>query len=182
MGAHLDNWLKGLVATACVVVIAIGAVWSYDRYQQHLDDKRIAQARSDEAKFVSCKQMVERAIPGTSDISDALACSRLFSQLSWFEQAHQGAIQYRQRSEERRQREQAEKQRIEHIKQAFFDRESSANGTPDEACFRAVRTLYEFGGKDALYTIKPTSDKITAVRKCISEGKYTEDDVKAVGR
>lgn len=177
----MDNWLKGLIATACVVVIGIGAVWSYDRYQQHLDDKMAAQIRSDEARFASCKQMVERAIPGNGDVTDAVACSRLFSQLAWFEQAHQGAIQYRHRSEERQQREQAEKQRIELVKQAFFQRESLARGTSDEACFTAVRTLYEFGGKDALYTIKPTDEKITKVRKCIADGKYTEDDVKAVG-
>ncbi len=176
----MDNWLKGLVATACVVVIGIGAVWSYDRYQQHLDYKRIAQARSDEARFVSCKQMVERAIPGTSDISDALACSRLFSQLSWFEQAHQGAIQYRHQSEERQQREQAEKRRIELVKQAFFQRETAARGSSDEACFNAVRTLYEFGGKDALYTTEPTDEKIRALRKCIADGKYSEEEVRFV--
>lgn len=178
----MDNWLKGLIATACVVVIGIGSVWSYDRYQQHLDAQKIAQIRSEEAKFASCKQMVERAIPGANDVTDALSCARLFSQLSWFEQAHQGAIQYRQRSDERKQRENAEKQRIEGVKQAFFQRESAAKGTSDEACFTAVRVLYEFGGKDALYTIKPTDDKITTVRKCIEDGKFTEDDVKAVGR
>jgi hypothetical protein len=41
----LENWLKGLIATACAIVISGGAYYFWGEYQRHRRTQEIAEGR-----------------------------------------------------------------------------------------------------------------------------------------
>lgn len=54
----MDGWLKGLIATACVVVIAGGGYFAFSEYRRS-QEQEVAKAAADRrALIVACKQMI----------------------------------------------------------------------------------------------------------------------------
>lgn len=178
----MDHLLKGLIATASVIVIAIGAVWIYDRYQAHLADVAFEQAREAQAQLQLCELIVKQSIADSGNTDKAISCSRKYPSLAWFEQSFKDDQANAQRAKAAEISARAEADRLANLKTAYFDRELASKDTPSENCFANVRDLYATGGKDALYTLPPSNDKVRAVRTCIANGTFTEEEVRVAAQ
>lgn len=178
----MDRWLKGLVAIASAIVIFAGLLWIYDRYQMHMAYAELEREREAQAQLRRCELIVKQSVAGSSDIDKAISCSRRYSSLAWFEQSHKDALAQAERVKMNEIRARAETQRLASLQSAYFEKERSSKGTSMERCFVTVRELYSFGGKDALYTLPPSNEKVQAVRLCIAKGAFTEEEVSVVGQ
>ncbi|MCV9909917.1 hypothetical protein OIV19_20160 [Brucella sp. HL-2] len=178
----MDNWLKGLVAAACIVVIGIGSVWSYDRYQRYVASVELAESLAEQAKIAKCKTIIDKTIPGSDDAYEALSCAKSYPALAWFTQVHEGALAYMGKTTVSREDREKARQRIIALQETFRAKESSSVGTEREKCFLSAYALYELGGPDALYIFNPSQEKVSSVRDCIVQGAYTEEEVNAFGK
>lgn len=54
----MDGWLKGLIATACVVIIAGGGYFAWSQYQANKSREEAKQAQEEASMRVACRAMV----------------------------------------------------------------------------------------------------------------------------
>ncbi|WP_025199125.1 hypothetical protein [Brucella sp. BO2] len=178
----MDRWLKGIIALASTMVIVVGAIWIYDKYQLHMANAALEREREAQAQLRLCELIVKQSISGSGDIDKAISCSRRYLSLAWFEKSHKDDLAQAERVKADEIRAKAEEDRLASLKSSYFDKERSSKGTSTEPCFVSVRDLYAFGGKDALYTLPPSNEKVKAVRLCIAKGTFTEEEVRVVGQ
>lgn len=169
----MDKWLKSLIAVAAILVTIATSIWIYDRYQLHALEEEMAKKASELIKFNACSDEVKQTIPGSKNVESALNCSEQYPELNWFKEAHLKKIAEAEALTKHQ-------LMIAELKEAYSLKEKNADNDADKFCFTNVRTLYQIGGKDALYTTSPSDPKITAVKECINRKVFSEAEIKAV--
>ncbi len=169
----MDKWLKILIAVTAILVTIATSIWIYDRYQLHTLEEEMARKAGELIKLKECADEVKQTIPGSKNAEHALSCSEKYPELNWFKETHFKKIAEAEAITKHQ-------QMITQLKEAYSLKEKNTDNDADKYCFTNIRTLYQTGGKDVLYTTSPSDPKIMAVKDCISRNVFSEAEVKAV--